>query len=106
MNRENSIKTEVLTVRCTSVVKNRYVEEAKQLDMTLSNYLLYLITSQPEKVLEVEQLKEEVEDLTEDIDAKNLIIEELKVELENKNSSTSNQSTGVKIGFFDTGDSV
>jgi len=106
MNRENSIKTEVLTVRCTSVVKNRYVEEAKQLDMTLSNYLLYLITSQPEKVLEVEQLKEEVEDLTEDIDAKNLIIEELKVELENKNSSTSNQSTGVKIGCFDTGDSV
>ena len=100
MNRENLIKTEVLTVRCTSVVKNRYVEEAKQLDLTLSNYLLYLITSQHEKVLEVEQLKEEVEDLTEDIDAKNLIIEELKVELENKNLSSSNQSTGVKIGCF------
>ena len=106
MNRENLIKTEVLTVRCTSVVKNRYVEEAKQLDMTLSNYLLYLITSQSEKALEVEQLKEVVNDLKKDIEAKDLLIEELKVKLEKKNTSSPIQSNGVKIGFFDTGDSV
>jgi len=106
MNRENLIKSEVLTVRCSTVVKNKYVEEAKQLDMTLSNYLLYQITSQPEKALEVEQLKEVVNDLKKDIEAKDLLIEELKVELENKNISSCNQSSGVKIGFFDTGDSV
>mgnify|MGYP006906424747 CR=1 FL=1 len=106
MNRENLIKSEVLTVRCSTVVKNKYVEEAKQLDMTLSNYLLYQITSQSEKALEVEQLKEVVNDLKKDIEAKDLLIEELKVELENKNISSSSQSNGVKIGFFDTGDSV
>lgn len=100
MNRENLIKTQVLTVRCTSIVKNRYVEEAKQLDMTLSNYLLYLITSQSEKALEVEQLKEVVNDLKKDIEGKDLLIEELKVELENKNNFSSSQSNGVKIGCF------
>ena len=99
MNRENLIKSEVLTVRCSTVVKNKYVDEAKQLDMTLSNYLLYQITSQSEKALEVEQLKEVVNDLKKDIEGKDLIIEELKVELENKNISSSSQSNGVKIGF-------
>ena len=106
MNRENLIKSEVLTVRCSIVVKNKYVEEAKQLDMTLSNYLLYQITSQSEKALEVEQLKEVVNDLKKDIEAKDLLIEELKVKLEKKNTSSPIQSNRVKIGFFDTGDSV
>lgn len=93
MDNENLIKSEVLTIRCTTVVKNKYIDEAKQLDMPLSNYLLYLITSQPEKALEVEQLKEVVE-------TKNLLIEELKAELDKKNTSSPNQSSEVRIGFF------